>query len=342
MTTLTEIAESDEGQAVMALQHCLIIGPTKTGKSDWVAQAAIDGYEVIYFDEDNGLITLLDATKNHIEARSRIHYFNPVNLANALEEFLTMPIFRYNVRTRSVPSFSDKLDDRIIEIYPSRLPRNLIFSLDSWSSFCYSAAKNRALELKVSLTDIDKYSREIYGAIGFFATQMATILQHAPFHVIVQAHGGYYERKEKPEGKAKDITEKDMLIRETTEIPMSTSAPHGFNLGKHFNQIGWTYVDRFDNRVLDFKAINGRIGGGTPGAIGDPRGAYRFATLFGKPGEYPPIENWKQVMTSEEMKARAQASSTMKFAGAGSTQVPKEPAQLEAPKPNIPKFMQKG
>lgn len=333
-TVDTVIAEEYQG-ALAGSTHMLLVGGTKMGKSDYPVQAAIDGFTVLYFDKDNGLATISTATANHIEARKRIHYFNPVNFATAVEAFLTQPIFRYNVRTKDVPNFSDKPDDRIVEIYPAKIPKGVIFVLDSWTSLCLSIMQNKADQNKVSLTDIDKYSREIYGGSGFLATQLATLLQNVPFHSIVIGHPGIFERKEKPENKtAGMIGEKDMIVRETTEVVISTSLPHGATLGKFFNQIGWLTVNRMNARVLDFRVEQGRMGGGTPNDVGDPRKEYRFSRLFGPVPTYPDESIWMREMTTEEMKAKAQASSGIKLGAKPA--VAASPASTDIPKPATP------
>jgi len=338
MPTVDDVIKEEYQGALAGSTHLLLVGASKMGKSDYAVQAAIDGFTVIYFDKDNGLATITTATKDHLEARKRIHYFNPVNFAVAVEAFLTQTIFRYNVRTKDVPNFNDKPDDRIVEVYPAKIPRGVVFALDSWTSITLSIMSNQADKNKVSLLDIDRYSREIYGGSGFLATQLATLLQNVPFHVIVMGHPGAYERKEKPENKtAGMITEKDMIVKETTDVVISTSLPHGFTMGKFFNQIGWLNVNRMNARVLDFKVEHGRMGGGTPNDIGDPRKEFRFSKLFGPVPTYPDESIWMREMTSEEMKAKAQASSGLKLGGpkpatpAEKLAIP--PVTAETPKP---------
>lgn len=315
MATLQDIAEQYKNQAASAI-HLLLVANTKLGKTDYVAQAAKDGYTILYVDRDNGITTLLDALKDDPAAQARIHYFNPVDMVSFIEGLLTSPVVRYNNRTRAEPNFSTKDDERIVEIRPSRIPMGVIFALDSWTSYVGAIMSQQAAKANIDLTDVEKFDRKVYGPSGFYATQMAQAIQAARFHVIVQAHPDVYERKEKPTDRtASTIEEKDMIIRETTEIPISTSKPHGFTIGKHFNQIGWLVVDRANRRLLDFRVIEGRIGGGTPNGIDDPRGKYRFANLFGKPPVYPPLETWLEEMEYGESKKRAQAATSGKILG---------------------------
>lgn len=335
MPTVDEVLVEEYQNALAGSTHLLLIGNSKTGKSDYPVQAAIDGFTVVYIDKDNGLATIAAATQTHPEARKRIHYFNPVNMAVFLEAFLTNPIIRYNVRTKDVPNFADKPDDRIVEIYPAKIPKGVILMIDSWTSVTLSIMQNQAEKNNISLFDIDKYSREIYGGSGFKATQLAEGLQKLPFHVVLAGHPGAYERKEKPDNKTVGmVTEKDMVIRETTDVVISTSLPHGATMGKFFNQIGWLEVNRMNARVLDFRVQNGRMVGGTPNGVGDPRKEYRFSTLFGPVPTYPDESTWMRTMTSEEMKAKAQASSGLKLGG------PKPATPVAESKPASPSTAQ--
>lgn len=281
--------------------HLLGIGHTKSGKTDYAVQAAIDGFELLYVDNDNGMATISHALANHPEALKRVHYFSPLDMAGFIESLLTEPVLRYNVSLREIYTRTKaKPEHRISEIYPSRIPKNTILVIDSWTTFTYSILKAKAKAEQVDLLDIDKYSREIYGGAGFKVTQVALSLQAAPFHVYVQAHAGVLERKEKPPGVVREVTERDMIIRETVAVPLSTSLPHGLTLGKYFNQIGWFEVNQFDKRVLDFTVKKNRVGGGTPNKVGDPRVEFRFSKLFATPTPADQLVKWENEYTFAE------------------------------------------
>lgn len=291
MADLSEMQEEYK-ESVASATHLLLIGQSKMGKSDYVAQAAKDGFDIIYWDRDNGLPTLLEALDGDDAALKRVHYFRPENMTATLLAFFKNGKFIYNERTRKVyASHEAKPDDKLTIMYAGRLMkhRNVVVSIDSWTSWCLSALEDAAKKNKVELTSIDKYGREIYGPSGFYMTQMGTIIQLAPFNVIVQAHPAVYEIKERPPGsEAREVKEPDMIIRDTWEIPMSTSAPHGYSIGKFFNQIGWMELDRFGKYVLSFKAKSKRLVGGTvKNKEGDPRTTMRFKTLFGGGLELP-------------------------------------------------------
>lgn len=317
MATLTEMQEEYKN-SVAAATHLLLVGPSKSGKSSYVAQAAIDGFDIFYVDNDNGLATLIDELKDHPEAMARVYYFNPIDFTDFITTLLRAGVFRYNERTRKVyQAHEAQPTDVIWEVRAIRMgrARNVLASFDSLTSLAYDALKDAAKAEKVDLTQIAKYGREIYGPSGFAVTQIVAMLQLAPFSFVMQAHPAIYEIKEKPPNQtAREITERDMIIRDTWEIPMSTSGPHGFSLGKYFNQIGWLEIDRWDKFQLSFKQKAKRIVGGTPGGVGDPRGAYRYSKLFGGGLQLPqPIDPelpWIRRVTAEELKAESNANKT--------------------------------
>jgi hypothetical protein len=271
-------------QALKGAQHLLLIAHTKHGKTHYAAQAAIDGYELFYVDKDNGLVTLEAALKDYPEAQRRVHYFAPESMVEFIESIYDLPIIRWNFRTNQIHEVnSAKPDDQIAEIIPARIGRNVILCLDTWTSAAYSALMWKAEKMNVDLTDMDKWGREIYGNAGFRMTNVAKRLQNLPFHIINMAHSQQYEIKEKPAGRrVEDIKERDMIIKETLEVPTSTSAPHGLSIGQYFNQIGYITLNSSDKRQIDYRLIKGRIGGGTPNAILDIATTGRWAARSGR------------------------------------------------------------
>jgi len=294
---------SDETGLVIP-QHLLLIGQTKAGKSRYIVEAVKDGYECIFVDADNSLSTIRDELKDNKEALARLHYFAPSNMEVFVVNLLNEGIFRWNETRNSVYSRANAAPtDRLAQIIPSKIPSRVILAIDSWTSLTYSILRNRAAALKVDLTEIDRYSREIYGGAGFQTTGIAQVIQSLRHHVIVLAHPASYEIKQKPKGIVGQINEKDMRILEVKQVPISTSLPHGLTIGKYFSQIGNMYVkDPTNQRVLDFKIDANRIGGGTPGGIGDPMKEYRYSKLFGLPKVDPEeYDGWIRYLTAEEL-----------------------------------------
>lgn len=307
MPTIDEMPDSDTPQ------HALIVGETKMGKSSWAVEAARDGYELLYLDRDNGLATIKEDLANDLAAKKRIHYLAPESMIDFMELFLTMPVMVWNERTNLLLNVNALLPtDKLVRIYPGRMKMNMILVIDTWTSLAYSALMAKADKMQVNLEDIDKWGREIYGNAGFRCTNIAKVLQKAPFHQIVMAHSYRHEIKEKPAGITGDIKEKDMIIVDTVLVPQSTSGPHGYGMGQYFSQIGWITLNGASIRQLDFSVKKGRIGGGTVrnakgGQIFDPRTDGRWSSLFGKPKVYENQLPWIQHITGEEYKAEIAA-----------------------------------
>src|SRR3546814_2016165 len=58
----------------------------------------------------------------------------------------------------------------------------------SWTTLSYSGMVSKALDLGVSIADVEKVNREIYAGVGNRLTNMASIIQKMPCHVIVIGH----------------------------------------------------------------------------------------------------------------------------------------------------------
>lgn len=319
----------EPGKQQWVRRHLLLMGNTKTGKTRYVVEAIRDGYECIYVDNDNGLTTIQDSLSSTPDAFKRLHYFNPGDMEAFVAEFLTAGVFRYNESRRNVYDPTNAAPgDKLCEIYPGRIPQRVIFALDSWTSLSYKSLRNQAVRKSIDLADIDKFSREIYGGSGFQITRIAQLLQTVPFGVIALAHGANYERKKKPVGvRASEVKEADMVIVETMMVPISTSLPHGYTIGKHFDEIGNLSVKPVSNaREISFMISADQISGGTPNSKGDPLTTHRFSTLFGK--SPTPIENeppFIKYTTVAELRAATQA------AKAAAAPPPKPTAPAAAP-----------
>lgn len=276
-----ERLESD----IAASTHLLLIGPTKTGKTDYVVQAIRAGFECLYIDNDNGEETIFKELKNDVPAMNRITYVKPNDMPLFLENLFQKPVFRYNITQQTeFVSGSAKPDDDILEMVPSRIPQRLLIAIDSWTSAANQMVMQRAKKMGFDPSEADNgnWGRDIYGPVNIRATSILQLIQKAPFHVITMAHETTYEIREKPPGVG-TVQEKDMILKATLRIPMSTSNPHGHGIGKYFSQIGWMEVTKANQREIDFRFIHGRIGAGTPNSRGDPRGNHSFVNLFGKP-----------------------------------------------------------
>lgn len=265
--------------------HLLLCGDSKSGKSHYVAKAIIDGFICLYVDADNGAATVRDvfARENvgpdvlnrfiHIPCQKGIYDF--------LKEFTEKNKIQWNL-TRDIPWNKLKCDptDNIVEIHPAKIPRGVIVVFDSWTSVYLACMRTSATNNSVRLESMGLAQTKVYQEAGIRLTQHLDILQVLNAHVIIPAHGQFYERQERPPGIAEDTKMKDMLIKETIQIPASCSKPHGYQMPKYFNQVGWLVTDRAGRQQLDFRRQYDRVGGGSVNAIGDPNKEFSFKALW--------------------------------------------------------------
>lgn len=299
--------------------HLLICGVTKAGKSDYIAQAVKDGFWVIHIDSDNGANTFKQVLKDDLAAQMRVLHIRTENPYEVMRLIAETNVVRWNVtkdapyKVSGVPgAVQMEPNDLITEIRVNKIPRGVILAVDGWTSVGTGAIKEACKSFQVKWESMGIKSQAVLGEAGTRCTIIAAALQMAPFHVIVHAHGVFYEILEKPEGLIRDNKkQEDMTIKETILIPESCTKPHGYKLGKFFNEIGWMEIDRRERYVLDFKKRFDRIGGGTPGGIGDPRTDYRFSKLFGPPVSYTEdevAEFWREYPVSAIVSTQAAPS----------------------------------
>lgn len=288
--------------------HLLLIADTKLGKSTYVAQAAKDGFHVLYIDSDNGLSALRHHLKGDMEALGRITYVRTNSPAQLLESMLDEAnVFRWDL-TRDAPytAMLVKPDSRILEISIPRLlaSRGLILAIDTWTSVAADALGLGAEKAKVKLTNMENESQRVYGDAYRRVNFIAVCLQHAPFHVIVQAHGTIFERFVKPTGKStREMKQNEFILEEILEVPLSSSKPHGKEMGKYFNHVAWLSLDSrtFPAKTLiDFTRKVGRIGGGPPNIVApaDEFGFIKYATLS------EPVPDFARVLKGSELVAQ--------------------------------------
>lgn len=304
MTRLSDVpAEADP-------VHLLLLGETKMGKSTYVGQMIEDGYFVVYVDADNGISAVRHHLRNKPHLLANVLYYRTENPYKFVDGFLSDGIFRWNLTQDA--KFASTLaspSDELVEVIPSKIPRQVVFVIDSWSSMAMDAMELGADKRKVSLADMGNDSESIYGDAGIKLRVICAVMQHIKFHIVVLGHYTYYERFERPPGLAGEIKRKHMILKETIKIPLSSSRPNGLEMGKYFNQIGWIEVDRAGRRMIDYTTEFGRIGGGTPNRK-DVIENMSFAKTFGPVPPLPSVdESWIRYMTAEEFAAKQPAAS---------------------------------
>lgn len=283
--------------------HLLLIAPTKFGKSTYTAEAALAGFNVLYIDADNGKSTLIHTLKGNPEALARIHHVQTTNPAQFLEAmFEATKVFRWNLTTDKVYMKATAAPDDVIftlDIQKFFEERDLILAVDSWTTVAYNALKVGAGKAGAKVQDFKEVGQAVYGTAGNLVNYLCVVLQQLPMHVIVQAHLGFYERYSKP-AKVANPKQKEMILEETLEVPISTSNPQSDKMGKYFNHIGHLTVDNIGRRLIDFTTKPRRTGGGPPNRIA-PTTELGFAQLT-QPPKNPkpfPVEVADEVVASE-------------------------------------------
>lgn len=248
--------------------HLLAIGDSKVGKSVYAAQAAIDGFNVVYIDADNGLSALRYMLEKHPEAKKRVHYFpttRPVDFVKGFLRSTEKAPFRWNPKLNKVwgkLASNTEPDDSIWEFDVTKLPASWLLVIDSWTALASDALGIGAADQAAAL--LDGTNQAIYGEANSNLTYIVNILQKIPCHTLVQAHGTRYEVYDKPTGVLGGaMKQKDMILRETKDVPFSSSRPHGETMVSRFNHIGWLYIEGVGT-VIDFTRKANRVGGGPP------------------------------------------------------------------------------
>ena len=321
---MSTLAEYMEQEAPVNPTHLLLVGPSKIGKTDFVADMVLDGFTVIYIDADNGLVTLLKRIKHDAAAMSRVHYVRTGEIFDFLVNFFgPRKVLRWNTTQDKLYTSAGSVDtDKILEVKVPEIPYGVIIAVDSWTSVSLALLMDAAKRNGVSFEEFNEGGMAAYGDANRRANLLCSYIQGSKHHVVVQAHVEHFERLEKPKGVV-NPKQKDMIIKENIMIPSSVSKPHGFTMSKYFNEVGWMRVKATGDIVLDFKQQPDRVGGGSALDAKNPKDEYRFSKLFGKPLTIQ-SGDWIRTVTAAEVKA--------------SNPVPQTPAASDGTKatPNVP------
>lgn len=302
MMTLDDVPEEE------VYVHLLLIGDSKTGKSTYAAEAALAGFGVIYCDSDNGMSALKYRLRDDPEARKRVI---PLPTAHPKDFLLGLLRARRGVPFNWIPSTGaqwSKLavnvtaDTVVWQIDATKIPKSYILVIDSWTSVAADALGMSDWDQPAKL--LDGTDQAIYGEANSALTLICNILQKAPYHVIVQAHATKFEVWDKPEGAGggQKIQQKDMILRETLDVPVSSSRPHGLIMGSRFNYIGWLGINNLGQSTIDFTRKPKRVGGGPPNRM-DTTDKLSFAKLVDNVPPFVPAEGFVHRTTHGELMA---------------------------------------
>jgi hypothetical protein len=313
--------------------HLLLIARTKFGKSSYAARAAEAGYRLLYIDSDNGISALRNVLSNNIEAMKRVNYIHTerqfVLLRSLLNSSTLNPMRWVLTRDTEFVRMGDYNEsDIVVEINIDKAPRTLILDIDSWTSLAADAMELGAAAKKTDVIEMgDKQG--VYGEANTRLTWVANKLQAIHCNCIVQAHDTVYEMYEKPTGYTQgQLKQKDMILRDVVQIPVSSSRPHGYSLGKQFNFIGWLDINHLGELFIDFTRSSNRVGGGPPNKRVKVNELYFERLVDPKDGIVPPdpgTDGWLRYVPALQLKQELESLTI----GAGKA----KPAGLQAPQP---------
>ena len=318
MATLADLP-SDEFEGSV---HLLLVGPSKSGKTKYVADLVMDGFTVLYVDNDNGKNTLKRLLSRDSKALARVHYVETRNIWVFITSFFARTRFQWNETKDKIFDASAADDDRILEIFTKKIPLGVIIVFDSWTSICLQLLQDSADKNNVSIEVFNDAGQSVYGDGSRRANSLLMNMQSHPGHIIVQAHQEQYEILEKSKGKMIDVAKQNQMnVKDNVTVPTSISKPHGYSMSKFFNEVGWMRVNAQGNFILDFKQKPDRVGGGSPMREGDPTTEMRFIQLFAKPKEIP--DGWirtveasifkeEERQAAEERRIKAEAAKAAK------------------------------
>ena len=306
--------------------HMLLVGATKMGKTRYIANMLRDGFHIVYVDNDNGKSTLVNLLKDDRAALARCYLIRTSDLWSFTSAFFARNRFQWNLTKDKVfQTAGADPEDKVLTITRSSIPRGIIFVFDSWTTLSLQLLSDSADKNSASMESFGDNGRDIYGDANRRANTVAMNIQSFPFNVIWQAHPDYYERREASPGKVKDSTkEQELIIKENIKIPYSVSRPHGFTMGKFFNEIAWFEMTRMGQFIVSFEQKFDRIGGGSPGKDGNPETDLRFSKAF-FPAPEPVGFDWLVEETAEsyieiakqEAEARAAKQAAAKASSGG-------------------------
>ncbi len=307
---MPNIDDLPEGQEPV---HLLLIGDSKTGKSTYTIDALVAGFNVVYFDSDNGLsaaryvINQITDPALRAVVKARFHYFqctkNPDDFLRQFLKSTTKSPLRWipdNGMLWGRMATNVEPDTKVWELDSTKINPNWLVAKDSWTSVASAAlglsSSTDAAEL------LEGVNQSIYGEANVNLTYICNMLQKVPYHVIVQAHGTKYEEYDKPVGMSgvEAGKQKNMILRAITHVPASSSRPHGQLIASRFNHIGWLYVNGLGATDIDFTRKPERIGGGPPNKKAGTKDL-TFEKLVGGIKDQTAIEGWYTERTHAEL-----------------------------------------
>lgn len=241
MPTLDVIADSEFDP-----QKVLIWGEPFTGKTALIATLVEEGYELIYFDCDNGTSTLISHLPRELLSKITVLKLRDGNGSyNCIETCLkALSGQKYRIcdehgKIACVGCTKDSLPFTEVELTRKVLGPKRVVVFDSLSAISDSAKALISRNLKVD----ERLEWDHWGKLALYLSAFLTAVQHAPFHVICTAH---MQEAEDESGK--------MRI-----IPICGSKEYALKLGKYFGHFVYTTVSNKKYVAASSNEFNPRI-----------------------------------------------------------------------------------
>ena len=208
----------------------LIYGKQKTKKTWYAAKAAESNFNVILFDGDDGW-HILNNIKH--EYQKRITVVDCVDTTDRaiFATFLSRLLKKGKINWDEVEKkVALKPNENTLAIDLTKLTKNDVVIIDSWTALVWSLTYKYALENHIDMADAEKDEWEFYRWGGRIATWIANQLQSLPCHVIVVAHETEYQ-KMKRNSQGKEVVD---YVRVQIK---SVSGNHASTMGTFFSDV---------------------------------------------------------------------------------------------------------
>lgn len=227
---------------------CYGVGGTK--KTWWGMNAAKFGFNVIDIDGDDGwkIVNQIDEdARNRIGIVDVVDTFDNPVMCTFLTRLLKGEKFLWN-ETKKQTVFNESqfdLNDNYVYVDASKLTRNDVLCIDSWTSLRNSLGWKFAKENNIDLSDPSLDSNwDGYRWMGALADWYLQKIHALPCHVIVIGHETTYEKRD----QEKNSTTRGKLISSKKQM-VSTSGPHGSRMMKDFSDMLYFYIEGVLHRI---------------------------------------------------------------------------------------------
>ena len=272
MTALDDALQED------VLPRIMLLGYERTKKTWWAGTAAEAFFSTVVIDGEDGFQTL---RKINAEARKRINVIHAHDQTKTPQMCMFMTFLlrgdRFfwdnTLRQRCFQEVHIVPDHDYTLVDASALNKNCVLVVDSWKTYSWSVAWRYCLENGIDLSEAEEAAnrQEHYRYSGNLLNWAIQQLKSLPCHIVVICHKTVYE-KMKQERRGNKIIRTPEWQR---VIPVSSSGPHGVQLGTHFSDILQFRLKALENIEISTQSLPDE----TSGSRIIPPGTYDWIDL---------------------------------------------------------------